>query len=145
MTYQSVILMGNLGKDPEMKYTQDGTPVTNFSLAIDDGYKDKSGTWVKRTLWARVVAWGKLAEFANTYLAKGRKVLVEGSLVGHYETGEDQSNGPKAYMAKDGTPKATFEIRANIIKFADSKNGGSSSTPAQGQSVPADPAAGVPF
>ena len=75
-----VMLIGRLGRDPEMRYTGSGTPVCNFTLATDEGYKDKSGEWQKRTEWHRIVAWARLAEQCSQLLNKGKLIYVEGRL-----------------------------------------------------------------
>jgi len=73
-----VILIGRLGKDPELKYTQGGTPVANFSLATDETWKDQSGDKQQRTEWHNIVAWKKLAEICGQYLTKGQQIYIEG-------------------------------------------------------------------
>ena len=75
-----VQIIGNLGRDPEMRFTQDGTPVTNFSVAVNDSWQGRDGEQRERTEWFRVVAWRRLAEISNEYLRTGRKVYVEGRL-----------------------------------------------------------------
>jgi single-strand DNA-binding protein len=75
-----VILIGRLGKDPEIKYTPSGAPVAKFSLATDEVFKDKSGEQQKRTEWHNIVAWNKLAEICGEYLTKGKQVYIEGSI-----------------------------------------------------------------
>lgn len=75
-----VILIGRLGKDPELKYTQGGTPVANFSLATDETWKDQSGEKQQKTEWHNIVAWKKLAEICGEYLKKGQQVFIEGKL-----------------------------------------------------------------
>ncbi|PYX80468.1 MAG: hypothetical protein DMG70_23385 [Acidobacteria bacterium] len=75
-----VILIGNLGKDPEVKYTQSGLPVARLTLATNERFKDKSGEWQDRTEWHNVVLWQRLAEIAGEYLKKGGKVYIEGRL-----------------------------------------------------------------
>lgn len=75
-----VILIGNLGKDPEVKYTPSGTAVAKFSLATNERYKDKAGEWQDRTEWHNIVAWQRTAEIAGEYLKKGRSVYIEGRL-----------------------------------------------------------------
>jgi single-strand DNA-binding protein len=74
------ILVGNLGRDPEMRYTQSNTAVCNFSIATTDKYKDKSGEWQESTEWHNIVAWAKLAEICAEYLRKGKQVYIEGRL-----------------------------------------------------------------
>src|SRR5437660_12179539 len=75
-----VILVGNLGKDPEIKYTQNGIPVAKFSLATNERFKDKSGEWQDRTEWHYIVAWQRLAEIIGVYVKKGSKVYIEWSI-----------------------------------------------------------------
>jgi single-strand DNA-binding protein len=75
-----VILIGRLGKDPELKYTQGGTPVANFSIATDETWKDQSGEKQQRTEWHNIVAWKKLAEICGQYLTKGQQIFIEGKL-----------------------------------------------------------------
>jgi single-strand DNA-binding protein len=93
-----VILLGNLGKDPEVKYTPSGTPVAKFSLATNDRFKDKDGNWQDRTEWHNVTAWARTAEIAGEYLKKGSKVYIEGSLRTH--SWDDKTSGQKKYMTE---------------------------------------------
>ncbi len=113
--YHTIILAGNLGRDPEMRYTQGGQAVTNFSVAVNDSYTNNSGERVERTLWFRISTWGKLAETCNNYLKKGRKVLVEGRLVADPSTG-----GPKVWEGESGS-RASFEISASTVRFLSSR------------------------
>lgn len=109
--YQKIIIAGNLGRDPEMRYMPDGTAVTSFSIAVNDGWGDN-----KRTLWFRVSIWGKRAETANQYLSKGSKVLVEGRMQGDPQTG-----GPKLWTRQDGTVGSSFEVTASNFTFLSSR------------------------
>jgi single-strand DNA-binding protein len=93
-----VILLGNLGKDPEVKYTPQGTPVAKFSLATNDRFKDKEGNWQDRTEWHNITAWGRTAEICGEYLKKGRPVYIEGSLRTH--SWDDKQTGQKKYMTE---------------------------------------------
>jgi len=93
-----VILIGNLGKDPELKYTPQGTAVAKFSLATNDRYKDKEGQWQDRTEWHNITAWARTAEIAGEYLKKGGKVYIEGSLRTH--SWDDKQSGQKKYMTE---------------------------------------------
>ncbi len=93
-----VILLGNLGKDPEVKFTPSGTPVAKFTIATSDRFKDKDGQWQDRTEWHNVTAWARTAEIAGEYLKKGNKVYVEGSLRTH--SWEDKQSGQKKYMTE---------------------------------------------
>lgn len=114
--YQKVIVMGNLGGDPEMRYMPDGTAVTSFSLATNRRWTDRStGQPVEETTWFRVSVWGRQAEAANQYLSKGRQVLVEGRLTPDRETG-----GPRLWTAQDGSVRASFELRADNFSFVGS-------------------------
>lgn len=93
-----VILLGHLGKDPEVKYTPQGTPLARFTLATNDRYKDKAGNWQDRTEWHNVVAWQRLAEIAGEYLKKGRQVYIEGAL--RTNSWEDKTTGEKKYKTE---------------------------------------------
>jgi single-strand DNA-binding protein len=93
-----VILIGNLGKDPEVKYTPTGTAVAKFSLATNERYKDKAGEWQDRTEWHNVVLWQRLAEIAGEYLKKGGKVYIEGRL--QTRSWDDKQTNQKKYMTE---------------------------------------------
>ena len=93
-----VILIGNLGKDPEVKYTPNGTAIAKFSLATNERYKDKEGNWQDRTEWHRVIAWQRLAEIAGEYLKKGRSVYIEGRI--QTRSWDDKQSGQKKYMTE---------------------------------------------
>jgi len=129
MTYHTVILAGNLGRDPEMRYTPAGQAVTNFSIAVNDDYTNNNGERVKRTIWFRVSAWGKTGETCNQYLKKGSKCLVEGRL-----TADPATGGPRIWQAQDGTSRASFEISAQTVRFlssrTDTESSGTGSAPA---------------
>ena len=91
-----VILVGNLGKDPEIKYTPQGRAVAKFSLATNERYKDKDGQWQDRTEWHNIVLWERLAEIAGEYLKKGGKVYIEGRI--RTDSWDDKQTGQKKYM-----------------------------------------------
>jgi single-strand DNA-binding protein len=93
-----VILVGNLGKDPELKYTPQGTAVAKFSLATTEKYKDKAGEWQDRTEWHNIVAWARTAEIAAEYLKKGRTVYIEGSI--RTNSWDDKESGQKKYRTE---------------------------------------------
>jgi single-strand DNA-binding protein len=93
-----VILIGNLGKDPEVKYTPSGTAMAKFSLATNERYKDKSGEFQERTEWHNIVAWQRLAEIAGEYLKKGRSVYIEGRI--QTRSWDDKTSGQKKYMTE---------------------------------------------
>lgn len=111
--YQKVIIVGNLGTDPEMRYMPDGTAVTNFNVATNRRWTDRaSGEPREETTWFRVSAWRQLAEIANEYLSKGRQVFVEGRL-----RPDPQTGGPRMWTAQDGTVRASYELIADTIQF----------------------------
>jgi single-strand DNA-binding protein len=116
MSYHNLILVGNLGRDPEMRYTAQGTPVTNFNLATNRRYTDSDGNPAKETTWFRVSVFGKQAEACAQYLKKGSQALVEGRL-----TADPQTGGPKVFERNDGTAGAAFEVIANTVRFLDRK------------------------
>ncbi len=93
-----VILIGNLGKDPEVKFTSGGTAVAKFSLATNERYKDKNDQWQDRTEWHNIVCWARLAEIAGEYLKKGRTVYIEGKL--RTDSWEDKQSGEKKYRTE---------------------------------------------
>jgi single-strand DNA-binding protein len=93
-----VILLGRLGKDPEVKYTPSGTPVAKFTLATNDRFKDKDGNWQDRTEWHNLTAWARTAEIVGEYLKKGAQVYIEGSL--HTHSWDDKQTGQKKYMTE---------------------------------------------
>ena len=110
--FHRVTIIGNLGRDPEMRYTPSGQQVTSFSVATTEKWSGQDGQAQERTIWWRVSAWGKLAEVCNEYLKKGRQVFVEGSMVVDPKTGE-----PRIWTKQDGTPHASLELRALTVKF----------------------------
>jgi single-strand DNA-binding protein len=93
-----VILIGNLGKDPEVKYTPQGTAVAKITLATNESYKDKGGQWQERTEWHNVVLWQRMAEIAGEYLKKGNKVYIEGRL--QTRSWDDKQTNQKKYMTE---------------------------------------------
>jgi len=121
-----VILIGNVGNDPDMRYTANGGAVCNLSVATTDSWRDKqSGENQERTEWHRVVMFGKLGEIAGEYLRKGSKVYVEGRLQ------------TRKWQGKDGQDRYTTEIVANDMQMLDSKGGGSASYDSAPASKPA--------
>jgi single-strand DNA-binding protein len=104
-----VILIGRLGKDPEVKYTPSGAPVAKFSLATDEVFKDRSGEQQKRTEWHNIVAWNKLAEICGEYLTKGKQVYIEGSI--RSRQWEDQA----------GNKRTAYDIVARDMRMLGSK------------------------
>ncbi|HVP31111.1 MAG TPA: single-stranded DNA-binding protein [Myxococcota bacterium] len=107
-----VILIGNLGRDPELRYTPSGQPVANFTLATSDNFTSKSGEREERTEWHRIVAWGRTAELCAQYLSKGRTVYIEGRL----QTREWEN--------KEGQKQRTTEVVATTVQFLGPPKGG---------------------
>ena len=105
-----VILVGNLGQDPELRYTGSGTAVCNFSLATTESYKDRDGNQVENTEWHRIVAWARLAEICGEYLKKGRQVYIEGQLQ------------TRQWEDKDGNTRYTTEIKAREMQMLGSRD-----------------------
>ena len=108
------ILIGNLGKDPELRYTSSGQAVASFSLATTDRYKDKDGNWQERTDWHNIVVWGRQGETAKEYLSKGRSAYIEGRIQ------------TRSYDDKDGNKKWITEIVASRVQFLGGRGEGGS-------------------
>lgn len=109
-SYNKTVIIGNAGKDAEMKYTPSGTAVTTFSVAVNEGYTNKEGVKIEKVTWFRVTAWNKLAEVCNQYVTKGKQVLVEGTVDTH------------AWIdANSGEARSSLELRADTVKFLGSK------------------------
>lgn len=121
MTYQQITAVGNVGRDPELKYTSGGTAVTDFSLAVNSGYTDAQGQRVDRTTWYRITCWGKLAETVANYVKKGRQVLVVGDRI--------EAN---AYLDKNGEARASLDLTANTIRFLGNRNDTANVDPSSG-------------
>jgi single-strand DNA-binding protein len=124
MSVNKVILIGNLGKDPELRFTQTGSAVANFSIATSEQWNDRDGKRQERTEWHNIVVWGKQAESCGQYLAKGRQVYVEGSI------------RTRSYDDKTGTKRYVTEIVAQRIQFLG--GGGGTRLPSQMDSSPGD-------
>jgi len=119
------MLIGRLGKDPEMRATSDGTTVASFSLATSEFYTDKNGTRQERTEWHNIVAWRKLADIARRFLAKGRQVYVEGRIT------------TREWTDRDGNKRRTTEIVAsNLVLLGPRPDSVGGETPAQPYSPP---------
>ena len=126
MSFNRIILVGNLGRDPELKYTTQGTPVCHFTMATNEKRKDRTGEMQDVTTWFRVTLWGRQAENASQYLAKGRPVYIEGRL------------RVEEYTDRDGKPRHSLEVNASDMQFLGSSRGDetSSFTP---RSAPPEP------
>jgi len=114
--YQKIVIVGNVGRDPEMRFTPSGQAVTSFSVATNYQYATGNGEQVKETTWFRVSTWGKQAEVCNQYVKKGSKILIEGRLTPDKVTG-----GPRIWTNKDGTAQTSFELNASTVRFLGSK------------------------
>ncbi|HEX9023897.1 MAG TPA: single-stranded DNA-binding protein [Geobacteraceae bacterium] len=107
-----VMLIGNLGKDPEVRYTGSGTAVASFSLATSERFKNKNGEWEDRTEWHNITLWGRLAEIAGEYLAKGRTVFIEGRLQ------------TRKWQDRDGRDRYTTEVVGDKMQILSAKGEG---------------------
>lgn len=117
--FHKIILVGNLGRDPEMRYMPDGQAVTNLNVACNRRWNNTAtGEQEEETTWYRVSVWGKQAEACNEYLEKGRQVLVEGRLKPDPATG-----GPRLWQRQDGSVGASFEVVASSVQFLGNGNG----------------------
>ena len=117
-----VMLIGRLGSDPEVRYTQDGPAVANFSIATSESWKDKnSGQKVEKTEWHKIVAWTRLAELCGEFLKKGKEVYIEGKLQ------------TRSWEDKDGQKRYTTEIVANNVQFLGSRSDSDKPQGATGQ------------
>lgn len=120
-----VILLGNVGQTPEVKYSASGTPVAKFGLATTERYKDKSGEWQDKTEWHNLVAWQRLAEIVQQYVMKGSKIYVEGRL--STSSWEDKQSGEKKYRT---------EIIVGDLVLLDGKSETKKDTPITDEDIP---------
>lgn len=127
MSYQKIIITGNLGRDPEMRYTPSGQAVTSFSVAVNESYTNANGERIKKTIWFRVTAWGKQAEICNQYLKKGQQVLVDGRMSADPNTG-----GPKVWTKQDGSSGSSFEVTASTVRFLSTRGENDGGAPMSG-------------
>lgn len=105
-----VILIGNLGRDPEVRYLEGGAAVARFSVATNENYKDRNGNWQTRTEWHDIVAWRQLAERVEKMLKKGSQVFIEGKLT------------HRKWQDSEGKDRYTTEVVANVIRLLDKKD-----------------------
>lgn len=110
--FQQITMVGNLGNQPEMKYTPTGVPVASFSLAVNKSWTSQDGQKQDKTVWFRVTCWRKLAEIVSEHLAKGSKVLVVGEV-----------EEARAFTDKSGANRASLEVTAQTVKFLSGKGG----------------------
>ena len=111
MSFNKIILVGNLGRDPELRYTAQGTPVCSFSMATNERRKDKNGEMQDQTTWFRITLWNRLAETASQYLQKGKQVYIEGRL------------RVEEYVDRDGKPRHSLEVFATDMQFIGTRGG----------------------
>ena len=120
--YQQITLVGNLGADPEMRYMQDGTPVTSFRIAVNRRRRAQDGTTQEETVWFGVSAWERQAELCNQYLTKGQRVLVVGEI-----------REPRIYTDREGNTRASLDVRARTVRFLSPRDGAQGPAPDQGE------------
>ena len=123
--YQQITLVGNLGRDPEMRYGPSGDPVTNFSVATKRGWTGQDGQRQEKTVWFRVSAWQRLAETCNQNLSKGSRVMVVGEL-----------EEPYMWTDESGSSRASLQVRARSVQFLSSR--AEAGEPSGGQPVYSD-------
>lgn len=117
MSWHQTIIVGNLGGDPELKYMQNGRAVCNFSVAVSERWKDRNtNEQNEKTTWYRVAVWGAQAEHCNTYLSKGRQVMVIGNV------------STRGYMNNNGEAAASLDLTARSVQFLSGGNGGGQSS-----------------
>ena len=140
--YHTLIIVGNVGKDPEMRYTPSCQAVTSFSVATNRQYTTGNGEQVKETIWFRVTTWGKQAEVCNQYVKKGMKVLVEGRLTPDKVTG-----GPRIWQKSDGSSGSSFEVNASTVRFLSARGEEGAGMPMHGgmDSAEIPPEDDIPF
>jgi single-strand DNA-binding protein len=132
MSLNKAMIIGNLGRDPEMRYTPSGQAVTQFTVAVNRNYKDHDGNWQEETEWFRIVAWGPLAERTAEYLRKGRKVYVEGRLQ------------TRQWEGQDGQKRYTTELIANTVTPLDPRPRGEEGAGGDASSFPGGVPGGAP-
>jgi single-strand DNA-binding protein len=125
MSYQQVTLVGRVGRDPELRFTQDGTPVCSFSMATSESWTS-NGEKRTETTWWKVTVWRRMAEMVNQYLSKGREVLVVGRVSGDKVEGNNGETKvvPHTWLTEGGEPRAQFEITASSVKFLGGRGNG---------------------
>ena len=147
--YHKIIIAGNLGRDPEMRYTNSGQAVTNLSVATSNKWTGQDGQSHDETIWWRVSVWGKQAEICKNYLAKGRQVLVEGRISGDRipSSGGGEQIVPRVWTGQDGQPRASYEITAQTVRFIGGRDDrvAGPSAPEYNEEPPAEADDDIPF
>jgi single-strand DNA-binding protein len=123
MSFNKIILVGNLGRDPELRYTAQGTPVCSFTMATSEKRKDRNGEFQEQTTWFKVTLWNRQAETASQYLQKGRPVYIEGRL------------RIEEYTDREGRPRTSLEVTATEMHFIGSRHDGHDEQPAGERAV----------
>ncbi len=126
--FQQIIIVGNVGRKPEMRFTNEGRAVADFSVAVNRRWTGRDGQPQEQTTWFRVTCWDKLAETVNQYLTKGRQVLVIGERV-----------EASPFLGQDGQPRATLEITARDVRFLGSRDAAGEEGAVAGSSGPGFP------
>lgn len=121
MSFNKVIVVGNLGRDPELRYTPQGTPVCSFTMATNEKRKDKAGEMQDVTTWFRITLWGRQAEAASQYLTKGRPVYIEGRL------------RMEEWTDRDSKQRFTLEVHATDMQFIGSRGDEAASSSSRGR------------
>jgi single-strand DNA-binding protein len=129
--YQKIFLTGNLGRDPEMRYTPNGTAVTRFSVATNETWTDQNGQRQDRTIWWGVSVWGKQGEAVSEHLRKGSQVFIEGRM-----DPDPESGGPRLWTGRDGQTRASFDIVAQSVKFVGRRGGAASYGELRDEDIP---------
>jgi single-strand DNA-binding protein len=138
--YHKVILVGNLGRDPEKRFTPSGQTVTNFSVATSEKWTGQDGQQQERTIWWRISVFGRMAEVCEQYLRKGSKVLVEGRMAADPKTGN-----PRLWTGQDGQARASFEVNASAVKFLSPRTEGGAPVGEAMEAEPPTDEAEIPF
>jgi single-strand DNA-binding protein len=138
MSFHKITIVGNLGRDPELRYTPQGTAVCNFTVAVNERWQDSTGGTQERATWFRVAVWGKRAETVNQYLKKGSQVYVEGRL------------SVREYTDRTGASKMSLDVNASDVQFLDRRQTGTEQDSASDfgtpeETPPATPDNEVPF
>lgn len=129
--YQSITLIGNLGNDPELRFTPSGVAVASFNLAVSRQWNDANGERKDKTIWFRISVWNKQAEIVTQYLTKGKQVMVVGEV-----------EEARVYTDKQGNARASLEVKAQTVRFL-GQRGAASGDPTDG--VSAESAESIPF
>lgn len=137
--YHKVTVVGYLGRDPEMRYTGDGVPVTTLSIAASRKWSNSDGSKGEETTWFRVTVWRQQAEHVAQFLHKGSLVLIEGRL------NPDKNGGPRIWTGQDGQPRASFELTAEMVRFLDRKGGDNEASAPGHSGDPFDGGEELPF